>query len=61
MRLTSRCIWTAANSKLYELPNFIGTPHIGACAEEALWRMGDEVVREILSVLAGNEPAHRVR
>jgi len=52
---------SAANTKLYELPNFIGTPHIGACAEEALWRMGDEVVREILSVLAGNEPAHRVR
>ncbi len=50
-----------ANTNLYELPNFIGTPHIGACAEEALWRMGDEVVREILKVLDGGEPAHRVR
>ncbi len=50
-----------ANTKLYELPNFVGTPHIGACAEEALWRMGDEVVREILKVLDGGEPAHKVR
>lgn len=49
-----------ATTKLYELPNFVGTPHIGACAEEALWRMGDEVVREIFKVLEGGEPAHRV-
>ena len=49
------------NTNLYELPNFVGTPHIGACAEEALWRMGDEVVKEILKVLNGGEPAHRVR
>ena len=51
---------TSANTRLFELDNFIGTPHIGACAEEALYRMGMEVVQEVLNVLGGNEPAHRV-
>lgn len=51
---------TRGNTNLYELNNFIGTPHIGACAEEALWRMGDEVVREVIKVLQGGVPAHRV-
>ncbi|MBE6121341.1 MAG: hydroxyacid dehydrogenase [Erysipelotrichaceae bacterium] len=51
---------TKENTRLFELSNFIGTPHIGACAEEALVRMGDESVRECLKVLAGEEPAHRV-
>ena len=51
---------TAANTKLYELPNFIGTPHIGAATEEALQRMGFEVVEDVLNVLGGGEPAHRV-
>ena len=51
---------SAANTNLYELENFIGTPHIGACAEEALYRMGDEVVHEVIRVLNGEEPAHRV-
>ena len=51
---------SASNTNLYELENFIGTPHIGACAEEALYRMGDEVVHEVISVLNGKEPAHRV-
>ena len=35
---------TANNTKLYELDNFVGTPHIGATTEEALYRMGIEVV-----------------
>ena len=51
---------TAANTKLYKLPNFIGTPHIGAATEEALQRMGFEVVDDVLNILAGGEPAHRV-
>lgn len=51
---------TRQNTNLFELDNFIGTPHIGACAEEALYRMGDEVVREVIRVLKGAEPAHRV-
>ncbi len=51
---------TRETTKLYELDNFIGTPHIGACAEEALVRMGEEVVSEVIKVLRGGEAAHRV-
>ena len=51
---------TAGNTKLYELPNFIGTPHIGTATEEALQRMGFEVVEDVLNVLSGGQPAHRV-
>lgn len=51
---------TAQNTNLYELPNFIGTPHIGATTEEALQRMGFEVVEDVLNVLAGGVPKHRV-
>ena len=51
---------TAANTKLYELDNFIGTPHIGAGTEEALVRMGDESVANVITVLEGGEPARRV-
>lgn len=51
---------TKENTNLYELDNFIGTPHIGACAEEALERMGTQVVKEVLSVLNGGEPTFRV-
>lgn len=51
---------TKENSKLFELPNFVGTPHIGACAEEALYRMGMEVVNEVINILGGAEPSHRV-
>ncbi len=51
---------TGENTKLYELDNFIGTPHMGATTEEALERMGHEVVDQVLSVLDGNEPVNRV-
>lgn len=51
---------SAGNTNLYELDNFIGTPHIGACAEESLYRMGDEVVHEVIRALGGIEPHHRV-
>lgn len=51
---------TKENTNLYELENFIGTPHIGACAEEALERMGTEVVEEVVSILNGGTPVHRV-
>ncbi len=51
---------TASNTNLYELPNFVGTPHIGAAAEEALERMGQEVVEQVLNVLNGGEPTYRV-
>lgn len=51
---------TSENTNLYELPNFVGTPHIGAATEEALERMGMEVVQEVISVLNGAEPKNRV-
>ena len=48
------------SNKLMTLENFCATPHIGANTEEALYRMGMEVVEEVLSVLEGKEPKHRV-
>lgn len=47
-------------NKLMSLDNFCATPHIGANTEEALVRMGEEVVEEVLTVLNGGEPKHRV-
>jgi len=51
---------TPANTKLYQLDNFVGTPHIGATAEEAMERMGIEVVREVIAALNGEEPKNRI-
>jgi len=51
---------TRENTRLFELDNFIGTPHIGACAEEALIRMGTEVVTEVIDILNGKDPVNRV-
>lgn len=51
---------TAENTKLFELENFVGTPHIGACTEEALLRMGMDVVDGILAALDGKEVPCRV-
>lgn len=48
------------NTKLFELDNFVGTPHIGGCSKDALIRVGNEVVDETLKVLSGGEPSHRV-
>lgn len=50
---------TRAN-KLMSLPNFCATPHIGANTEEALYRMGMEVVEGVLNVIGGKEPKNRV-
>lgn len=47
-------------NKLMSLQNFCATPHIGANTEEALERMGMEVVQEILDILEGKDPVHRV-
>ena len=48
-------------NKLMELENFCATPHIGADTEEALYRMGMEVVKEVLSIIEGGKPEHIVR
>ncbi len=44
------------DNKLLTLDNFTATPHIGACTEEAMLRVGMKVVEEVLDVLAGKEP-----
>ena len=51
---------SAENTALYNLPNFVGTPHIGATTHEALERMGMEIVDEVLQVLNGGEARNRV-
>lgn len=51
---------TGENTNLFRLSNFIGTPHIGAATEESLERTGLEVVEEVLRVLEGKEPKHKV-
>lgn len=43
---------------LLSLPNFIGTPHIGATTEEALYRVGMSVVTQVMDVLEGRQALH---
>lgn len=38
---------------LVGLPNFLATPHIGANTEEALFRVGNSVVTQVVKVLRG--------
>ncbi len=45
---------------LFTLPNFIGTPHLGADTKEALQKVGQMVVDEVLRVADGKVPLHRV-
>lgn len=47
-------------NKLMSLNNFCATPHIGANTEEALMRMGIEVVTNVCDVLKGAVPKCRV-
>lgn len=46
----------AANHPLFTLPNFVGSLHVGACTEEALVRVGQTVVDDVLAVLQGKQP-----
>lgn len=50
-----------SGNKLLSLDNFCATPHLGANTEEALYRMGMEVVQGVLDALDGKEPAHLVQ
>lgn len=45
---------------LFTLDNFIGTPHIGAATEEALIKMGQTALGEIIRVRDGLEPLYIV-
>jgi len=38
------------NRKLFELPQVIGSPHIGASTHEAAARVGDEVARILIAL-----------
>lgn len=40
---------------LVQLPNFLATPHIGAATDEALDRVSNSTVRQVLAVLEGKE------
>ncbi len=45
-----------SDAPLLKLPNFILTPHIGACTDEAMLKMGMTAVKDVLGVLDGKEP-----
>lgn len=48
------------DNPLMTLPNFLGTPHMGANTEEAGYRVGMSVVEDVLRVLDGEKPFHPV-
>ena len=50
-----------SQNKLLSLDNFCATPHLGANTEEAMYRMGMEVVSGVLEALEGKRPAHIVQ
>ena len=43
---------------LFSLPNFVGTPHIGANTYDALYTVGMTCVEQILDVLEGRKPQY---
>lgn len=47
-------------SALLDLPNVVATPHIGAHTRESIERVGVLAVRNVVNVLEGKEPLHRV-
>lgn len=49
------------DNPLLSLNNFVGTPHIGAATEEALIRMGQTAVEEIIRVRDGLKPIYEVK
>ncbi|WP_180970732.1 NAD(P)-dependent oxidoreductase [Burkholderia sp. WAC0059] len=49
-----------ATHPLFELQNFVASPHIAASSKESLVRMGAAAAEAVLDVLAGRAPAHRV-
>lgn len=46
------------DTPLLQLPNFIGTLHIGGSTHESLVRVGNTVVDDVLSVLHGEKPRY---
>lgn len=48
------------DNPLFQLSNFIGTPHIGATTEEALIKMGQTALEEIYRVRDGKKPLYGI-
>jgi D-3-phosphoglycerate dehydrogenase len=43
-------------SPLFELDNFIGSPHLGGISKEAIERIGMSVAQDVVAVLKGKKP-----
>ena len=48
------------DSPLLGLDNMIATPHIGAHTQESIERMGVMAAQNVVAILQGDEPPHRV-
>ncbi len=48
------------NPELFELPNVVLTPHIGSATESTRRKMAEMVCKDVVRVLNGQEPLHRV-
>ncbi len=48
------------NPELFKLKNVVLTPHIGSATEKTRRRMAEMVCRDVVRVLRGEEPEHRV-
>ncbi len=46
------------DNPLFSLPNFVGTPHLGANTDDALYTVGMACVEQILDVLEGRKPKY---
>ena len=44
------------NNPLFTLPNFVATPHLGAYTDEAIYAMGDAVVKNLTAAKMGEWP-----
>ncbi len=48
------------NPELFKLPNVVLTPHIGSATENTRRKMAEMVCSDVVRVLRGEEPEHRV-
>ncbi|NPA76063.1 MAG: D-glycerate dehydrogenase, partial [Euryarchaeota archaeon] len=48
------------NPELFRLDNVVLTPHVGSATETTRRKMAEMVCEDVLRVLSGDEPEHRV-